>query len=153
MGGRPQAPSTWERPYQIRWRDLDASGHVANSAYLDLCSDARFAFLSEAGFGPLRFAEHEVGPLVFRDEVTYFRELRLLDVVSVTLEIAGAAPDGSRWRLNQQIVREDEVATTLSSEGSWLNLRSRELTIPPADLAAALRTIPRTSDFIELPAI
>jgi acyl-CoA thioester hydrolase len=92
MGGRPQAPSSWGRPYQIRWRDLDASGHVANSAFLDLCSDARFAFLSEAGFGPRRFAEHEVGLVVFRDEITYVRELRLLDIGSVTLELAGAAP-------------------------------------------------------------
>lgn len=148
-----KAPLAWERRYQIRWRDLDASGHVANSAYLDLCSDARFAFLSEAGFGPRRFTEHGVGPVVFRDEITYVRELRLLDIVKVTLELVGAAPDGSRWRLNQRVVHEGEVAIALTSEGSWLDLRSRDLTLPPTDLAAALWTIPKASDFVELPVV
>ena len=43
------------------------------------------------------------------------------------------------------------MAALVTSEGGWLDLAARRLTVPPDDLAAAMWSLPRTADFASLP--
>ena len=134
------------------WADMDANAHMANIAFLSKCIDARMSFFKQHGFPVTEFAKRQIGPVVRRDELEYFREIALLEPITVTLEIAGMAPDGSRFRLRNEILSGDgKVAARITSEGGWLDLAKRKLIAPPADLLAALSAMPQASEFERLP--
>jgi acyl-CoA thioester hydrolase len=135
-----------------RWGDLDSNGHMANAAFLDACVDVRMTCFARVGFPPGRFRELAIGPVIFRDEIDYYRELRLLEPVRITLAVAGASEDGSHFRLVNEYFREDgRLAARLVTTGAWLDLAARKLVRPPDELAAALRAMPRTDPFETLP--
>ena len=142
---------SFEKSFQVAWAMLDANGHMANTAFLDVCVDARFSYFISRGFTPADFARHGIGPVVRRDEVDYYRELRLLQPFTVAFLLAGASPDVSRFRLRNEIRREDgELAARITSLGGWLDLRARKLVAPPEGLAAAILALDRTEDYADL---
>ena len=141
----------YQKAFEVPWAFLDAIGHMANTAYLDVCVDCRFAYFESQGFPPAEFFRNRVGPVVRKDEVEYFRELRMLDKFTVSLALAGVAPDASRFRLRNEIRRADgELAARITSSGGWLDLDKRRLVAPPEKLAAAVLALDRTEDFAPL---
>jgi acyl-CoA thioester hydrolase len=138
----------FEKTFQVAWAHLDANGHMANTAYLDICVDVRFAYFASQGFGPGDFARLRLGPVVRRDEVDYYRELHMLDTIRVTFVLAGLSEDASRFRLQNEIFRADgQLAARVTSHGGWLDLNARKLITPPEGLANALRSLTRAEDF------
>ena len=134
------------------WADMDANAHMANIAYLSKCVDARMSFFKQHGFPVSEFAKRQIGPVVRRDELEYFREVGLLEPITVTLEIAGMALDGSRFRVRNEILAGDgKRAARITSEGGWLDLAKRKLIAPPADLLEALSAMPQATEFERLP--
>jgi acyl-CoA thioester hydrolase len=141
----------FEKTFQVAWAHLDANGHMANTAYLDICVDVRFAYFASQGFPPGEFARLRIGPAVRRDEVDYYRELHMLQAIRVTLELAGLSDDASRFRLRNEIFREDgQLAARVTSLGGWIDLNARKLVAPPETLANAVRSLDRTEDFERL---
>ena len=133
------------------WGDMDANAHMANVAYLNKCVDSRMSFFSQNGFPATEFARRKIGPVVRRDEIEYFREVALLEPITVTLTLGGCAPDGSRFRLVNEVLRADgKVAARVRTEGGWLDLTTRKLTAPPPELMTALQRLSRSEDFEEL---
>lgn len=134
------------------WADMDANGHMANVAYLHKCVDARMSYFKQNGFPVTEFTKRRIGPVVRRDELEYFREIGLLEPITVTLALAGISADGSRFRLVNEIRAGDgKRAARIRSEGGWLDLTARKLIAPPADLLAALSAMPQAAEFEELP--
>ncbi len=143
-------------PYSITtvagWADMDANAHMANVAYMNKCVDSRMSFFTQNGFSGTEFARRRIGPVVRRDEIEYYREVALLEPLTVTLRLGGCAADGSRFRLVNEVLRADgEVAARVRSEGGWLDLVTRKLTAPPPEIMSALQRLPRSDDFEELP--
>src|SRR5688572_12543868 len=146
---RAQGPFT--RTLLVRWADMDFNAHMSNTAYLDMSADTRMLFFQENGFTMREFERLRIGPVVRRDEVEYFRELRLLETVTVSFSLAGLSADASRMRLRNEFVREDgQLAARVTTTGGWLDLAERRLVSPPAALAEALRGLARAEDFQEL---
>ena len=144
------------KPFSIStfaaWADMDANAHMANVAYLSKCVDARMSFFKAHGFPVHEFAKRRIGPVVRRDEIEYHREIGLLDPITVTLELSGLAPDGSRFRLRNEILNGDgRLAARVTSEGGWLDLAKRRLIAPPDDLLEALQAMPQATEFERLP--
>ena len=143
---------TFEQRFQVGWSHLDSNTHMRNTAYIDQAADVRVAYLAAAGFSIESFARMLFGPVILREELEYFRELRLMDQVRVTLLLAGLSEDGSRFRLRNEFWSESgTLVARLTSLGGWIELRLRRLLAPPPALAAALRALDRTSDFECLP--
>jgi acyl-CoA thioester hydrolase len=143
-------------PYSIAtiagWGDMDANAHMSNVAYLNKCVDSRMSFFVHCGFPAAEFARLRIGPVVRRDEIDYYREVGLLEPITITLALGGCAPDGSRFRLVNEVLRADgKVAVRVRSEGGWLDLTARKLTAPPPEILTALQRMPRSADFEELP--
>ncbi|MGQ0429395.1 MAG: thioesterase family protein [Gammaproteobacteria bacterium] len=131
---------------------MDANAHMANFAYLNKCVDARMGFFKAEGFQVADFAKRRIGPVVRRDELDYYREIGLHEPITITLALGGMAPDGSRFRLVNEVLKGDgQRAARIVSEGGWLDLAARKLIAPPPDLLAALNAMPRTEDFETLP--
>lgn len=141
----------FQKSFEVHWAALDPIGHMANTAYLDVCVDCRFAYFESQGFPPAEFFKHRVGPVVRKDEVEYFRELRMLERFTVAISLAGVSPDASRFRLRNEIRRDDgELAARVTSQGGWLDLDKRRLVVPPEGLARAVLALDRTEDFSPL---
>ena len=133
------------------WADMDANAHMANVAYLNKCVDSRMSFFTHCGFPATEFARRRIGPVVRRDEIDYYREIALLEPITVTLALGGCAADGSRFRLVQEVLRADgKVAARIRTEGGWLDLEARKLIAPPPEIMTALQRLPRSDDFEEL---
>jgi len=134
------------------WADMDFNSHMKNTAFLDKAADVRMLFFAENGFPMGEFVRLKLGPVVLKDEVEYFKEVGLLQEITVTLAIAGLASDGSRFVMRNEILRIDgKRCAMVTSTGGWLDLARRKIVAPPAALRSALRSLPRTDDFAELP--
>ncbi len=134
------------------WADMDFNAHMKNTAYLDKTADVRQMFLIENGFPVEEFSRLRIGPVIMKDEVEYFKEVRLQQEITITYALAGHAPDGSRFLLRHEIFRPDgELSARVTSAGGWLNLAERKLVVPPPKLLAAMNLLEKTSDFIVLP--
>jgi acyl-CoA thioester hydrolase len=143
---------TFERRFPVGWNNLDANAHMANTAYLDMAANVRIMYFDSAGFSAESFRELQIGPVIRREELEYFRELRLLDEIRVTLLSAGLSEDASRFRVRNEFWKDDgTLVARVTSLGGWLDLRARGLTAPPAGLADALRAITRAPDFEVIP--
>jgi len=137
--------------FTVRWGDLDSNAHMKNTAYLDVCPDVRMRYFASQGFPVAEFERLRLGPVVRKDVVEYFRELRLLDPYTVDLRLAGLSEDGSHFILRNECFRADgTLAARITSEGGWLHLDRRGLSAPPASMLQVLRDLERTSDFLVL---
>jgi acyl-CoA thioester hydrolase len=141
----------FEKKLYASWGDMDFNSHMRNTAYLDKAGDVRMMFFSEHGFPMSEFARLKIGPIITKDEIEYFREVNLLDELTVNLVIAGLSEDGSRWLMRNEFFRPDgKLAATVTSMGGWLDLSARRIVPPPEKLLEALDLLPKTSDFKQL---
>lgn len=141
----------YEKKMMAGWGDMDFNSHMRNTAFLDKAGDIRMLFLSEHGFPMGEFKRLNIGPVVMKDEISYYKEVMLLDQITVTLAVAGLSLDGSRWLLRSDVYRGDgKLAARISSAGGWLDLTARKLVSPPPALLAAWQSLYQTDDFEEL---
>ena len=141
-------PGSFEVRFAIRWADLDANRHVRNTVFSEFATHTRFRLLEARGFPQERFESLRFGPVMFREEIRYRRELVFGDEATVGVIAAGLSEDGSQWRVHQEVTRADgKQAAVLRIDGAWIDLASRRLIAPPPDLLDLLRGLPRTDDF------
>src|SRR5262245_13556939 len=91
------------REFLVGWGDLDSNSHMKNTAYLDYAATTRMSFFSDKGFSVNRFRELKLGPVAFKDEVKYLKELFLLDKFKVNFMLDGMSQDGIMFRLVNEI--------------------------------------------------
>ena len=138
----------YEKDFTAGWGDMDFNSHMRNTAYLDKSADIRMMFFSENGFPMTEFIRLRVGPVILKDEIEYFKEVRLLETLKVNIIQAGLAEDGSRFLIRNEFYRADgKLAARVTSSGGWLNLESRKLIVPPNVLFKAMQSLPKTEDF------
>lgn len=134
--------------FDVRWSDVDANRHVRHSAYADYAAHVRIRLLQAAGMGIEILAQHHLGPVLFREETVFRREISLSDSVTVDAKLQKVREDGSRWTFIQHIVRADgETSAIVTVDGAWLNLEKRKLCALPEDILAIFINIPRSHDF------
>jgi acyl-CoA thioester hydrolase len=137
--------------FEVGWGDLDFNGHMRNTAYLDLAATVRMMFFRSCGFEMREFERLRFGPVVLKDEVEYFRELRLLQPVIVGIELAGLNADGSRFSIrNGFLTEEGKLVARVTSAGGWMDLEARRLALPPEPLRRVLESLSRAEDFAEI---
>ena len=134
------------------WGDMDWNSHMANTAYLNKAVDARVAFFTANDLPLDEMKRLRIGWVVMRDEVDYRREIMWTEEISITVVLAGLAPDGSRFKIRNEFFRADgQLAAKLTSTGGFLDLDARKLVQPPAAVLATYEKIPKTEDFEVLP--
>lgn len=141
----------YKKTLQAGWGDMDFNSHMANIAYLNKAADVRMMFFSEHGFPMSEFVRLKIGPVIQKDEIEYFREVTLLEEITVTFEGAGLSEDGSRFIIRNEFFRTDgkRIARVIST-GGWLDLSQRKLVAAPKALLEALTALSPTDDFQQL---
>src|ERR1700685_4482763 len=92
---------------QVLWSQIDANRHMRHSAYADFAAQARLAMMEKMGLGPSVLYQLNIGPIMFREELFYLREVGLNDYLKVTWELMRSRPDGSRWTIKHELYRAD----------------------------------------------
>ena len=136
---------------QVLWAQVDANMHLRHSAYADFAAQARLLVLDSIGFDGKLLAHHKIGPILFREELIYLKEIGLNDFVKVTCELSKYRKEGSRWSFKQEIFRGDGVkAAQVNTDGAWIDTEKRKLATLPETLLDRFKSIPRSGDFVEV---
>mgnify|MGYP001488434192 CR=1 FL=1 len=135
----------------VRWSDLDPNGHVRHSAYYDYAAQARIAFLQQHGVGIGWMKLRGIGPLLFREEARFRRELNIGDELLIDVRLSAGSEDHRKWSMRHRILRGKEICAVLEVDGAWLDLRQRRVAPPPQELIDQFEALPRTEDFRIIP--
>ncbi|HEX8197377.1 MAG TPA: thioesterase family protein, partial [Pyrinomonadaceae bacterium] len=138
----------FEKTFHVGWANVDFNGHLGNTSYLNLAVDVRMFFFAENGFPIQEFQRQHFGPVILKDEISYFKEMYMLDKIRITFLGAGISEDASKFRIRNEFFREDgKLAARLTTTGGWLSLETRKLIVPPQNLADVMKSLARTDDF------
>lgn len=134
--------------FKVRWADVDANGHLRHSAYADFCAQARVELLDHFGLSMAYMRKLALGPILFREELKYLREIGLSEEVTVVTQLRSAKRDASKWSMKHEIIKADgTIACEAIVDGAWMDLRARKLGTLPEEFAAQLTSLPNTEDF------
>ena len=139
--------NTFIVPVQVRWADLDPNYHVRHSVYYDFGAYSRICFLNENSITSSFMAEHHFGPILFREECVFRKEIKLGDTVTIDLQLLKAKKDHSRWTIQHLVHRNNELAATLNMDGAWIDTLKRKLSIPPELAYETFERMPRAETF------
>jgi acyl-CoA thioester hydrolase len=135
-------------PVQVRWADIDANFHLRHSVYYDWGASCRLTFLYQHGLTSELMQQLHFGPVLFREECIFRREIRLGDPVYLTLEIISAKKDYSRWSIQHTIMKNpDTVSAILTVDGAWMDTAKRKLAVPPEKAVKVFSQMPLSSSF------
>jgi acyl-CoA thioester hydrolase len=140
--------SDYIKKIDIRWSDLDPNFHIRHSVYYDFGAFIRMSFFTQFGLGEKVLLENNLGPILFREECLFKREIRFGDDVTINLKLAKASPSYSRWSIQHEIVKGgDVIAAIINVNGAWIDTQRRRLTVPSELVSATFEQIPRTGSF------
>ena len=133
----------FEKEIEIRWSDTDPNRHVRHSAYYEYGAHTRIRFFLDHGYTSAKMNELNIGPILFKEECSFIREIFPEDIIKVNLLKGEMSEDASRWVLHHEIFsQEGEKKAHITVKGAWIDLTLRKLTTPPADLAEAFHSLP-----------
>jgi acyl-CoA thioester hydrolase len=136
------------KDFEIRWSDVDANAHMANSAYINFMSHTRMAFLMELGFSQKMMAGNNIGPVVFHEHVHYFKEAFLGTPIRVSLELIGLSEDGMFFGFHHNFYdHKGRNFAHCEIMGAWIDLRSRRLTGLVPELLKTFHQVPKADGF------
>lgn len=136
---------------QVLWAQLDPNRHVRHSAYADFCAQARSNMLNQLGLSLQEFAKHQIGPILFREELVYKREIGLDEFVKVSVELVKFNVKNSRFSFRHEVIKADGVvAAVVNVDGAWMDLNARKLTRIPETWDPYIAKIPKATDYEEI---
>ena len=124
----------FECPIQVRWRDVDALGHVNNATIVTYLETARTE-LWRARFG----GGSAIPFVVARVEIAYRRQIRLDDAVRVALKVSGLR--GARYTFEYVVTANGDVAAQASTLMAHVRPGEVRPSRIPDDLRARLVTL------------
>ena len=140
--------NNFSKNIEIRWADLDPNFHVLHSKYYDFGAYCRMAFLVENGLTPVVMMKHHFGPIIFREECVFKREIIFGDAVSVNVKLAKVSTDFGKWTMVHEIYKNAEtLAALITIDGAWMDTAARKLTVPPQEVINLFDIAPKTNTF------
>lgn len=138
----------FSREVQVRWADLDGNFHLRHSVYYDWGAFCRIEYLHEIGFTSRVMQEHHLGPIIFREECIFRKEIRLEDKVQINLKLVKARKDFSRWTARHEIIKNNDILSAiLTVDIAWIDTQHRKLRGLPPNLVKDFEAMPRADDF------
>ena len=132
---------------EIRWSDLDANRHLANTSYIDYGSHTRIDFLAGIGFDMKYMAANQIGPVVFYEHIYYFKEV-FAGKIKVSLGLKGLSATGKFFEFQHDFYdAQGKNFARLEIMGGWMNLKTRKLMDLPEDIMANFDTVAKAEDF------
>lgn len=138
----------YTKQIEIRWADLDPNFHVLHSKYYDFGAFCRMAFFVENGITPQVMQEQRFGPIIFREECFFKREIVFGDSVLINFSVTKASHDFSRWSMTHELWKNgNTLAAIINLDGAWIDTAIRKLIIPPAHVQELFANAPHAEGF------
>jgi acyl-CoA thioester hydrolase len=138
----------FNRIIQIRWSDLDPNFHLRHSVYYDWGAFCRVEFLNEYGLSAEVMQKLRFGPILFREECIFRKEIRSGDKVVIDLKLIKSRKDFSRWSIQHRIIKNGDIlCAILSVDGAWMNVLERKLASPPEQVYEVFNKMPKDEKF------
>jgi acyl-CoA thioester hydrolase len=135
-------------PLQIRWSDLDPNFHLRHSVFYDWGAVCRVEFLNQVGLTWKKMFELHIGPIIFREECIFRKEIRLDDIVTIDLKLIKAKKDFSRFTIQHEIKKEPGITSALLTvDIAWINGITRKLAVLPEEEVKMLAMSPVAENF------
>jgi acyl-CoA thioester hydrolase len=132
----------------LRWADFDANFHLRHSVYYDFAATARLEYMGMGGLSYEMMKEFHFGPVLFREECVFKREVRPGDEIYINLLVTRLRRDYSRFSFRHQITKEDgTLCAILTVDGAWMDTQLRKLTTPPSLVLDLFKELPYADDF------
>jgi acyl-CoA thioester hydrolase len=142
----------FKREFQSIWADLDPNGHMRHTAYNDYAAQLRLNFFDDHGFSFARLIEMGIGPILFREETRFLREVRMNERITIDMAMSKAREDGYKWTFRQTVYKSDgTISAVIEVDGAWMDLKKRKIIVPPAEIQKMMSDVPKTDDFEWLP--
>jgi acyl-CoA thioester hydrolase len=133
---------------QIRWADIDANRHLRHSVYYDYGASMRMTALSGQGLTMQKLEELGIGPILFREEAIFRREILFGDEISIDVQLLKARQDYGRWSLRHHVTKADgSLAAIINIDGAWIDLAKRKLAVPDAYIVNIFEQFPKAQEF------
>ncbi len=138
--------SFFNKKVSLRWSDLDPNYHLRHSSYHDLADQYRLEILHQQGVTLQVMKEQHFGPIIFREECVFIKEIRFGDEIEIDIRLSEISADFSKWSVVHQFIdKEGLIRAKLIVEGSWIDTHLRKVATPVPRIAiAALTRVPRT---------
>ncbi len=134
-------------PIQLRWSDMDPNFHVRHSVYYDFAAQCRTLYLFKHGLNAKVMMENNFGPILFREEAIFKKELKFGDELIIDFKASKLRRDGSRFSFQHKIMKGEEVCAIINVDGAWMDTQKRKLTAPPEIAYKVLDEMPKTENF------
>ena len=135
-------------PIEVRWSDLDPNVHVRHSVYYDWGALCRIKFLNANGLTTATMQQLQIGPILFREECVFKREIVFGDLVTVNIAVSKSRRDMSRWSIIHQVWKNsDTLSAVITVDGAWLDTKIRKLAVPPSTVQSVFEIMPKTENF------
>ncbi|MDQ3050302.1 MAG: acyl-CoA thioesterase [Bacteroidota bacterium] len=136
----------FSKTYTIRWADMDANIHMRHSAYNDYAAQTRLLFMAENGFGMDWFKQHNVFPVLFREETVFLKEIQGNETITIDAILVQMSEDGSRWTIMNRFYKANgTLAARLTVDGAWMDIIARKLKNPPMELMDLFNKLDKSS--------
>ena len=137
--------------FHTKWADFDANKHMRHTAYNDYAAECRIRFFNDNGFPIDQFENHNFGPVLFKEETNFYREIKLGESINIALFLQGMSAKGERFKMFHKIFREDGVlAAEIEIYAAWIDLKKRKLTEPPVTIVETFNSLERTENYEEI---
>jgi len=135
---------------KIMWSQVDANMHLRHSAYADFAAQARIELMESLGFNTDVFKKNKIGPILFREELIYLKELRPNENIEITCEVTKLNSDASRWSFRQMVYKSDGTkAAIINVDGAWMDTEKRKLTGLNEEMVTAFNTLNKSDDYTD----
>ena len=139
---------SYHKKIEIRWSDVDPNFHLRHSVYYDLGAFVRISFMTEKGLTPFIMQQQHIGPILFREECVFKREVHFNDSIEVNVQMVKSTADMGRWTMVHEIWKNHTtLSAILTIDGAWIDTDTRKLAIPPESFREIFEELPRSAQF------
>lgn len=143
---------TFTKEVSVRWSDLDPNFHVRHSVYYDFGAQHRVEILEQLGLTMRIMQENNFGPILFREECIFRKEIRQNTKVFISTKVGKIRDDASRWTLVHELKNEkEELLATITVDGAWMDTKLRKIANPTPQIAIdVMNLMPKSDNFTQL---
>jgi acyl-CoA thioester hydrolase len=136
------------KDFEIRWNDLDANRHLANSSYVNFMSHTRMGFMGQLGMGHNELVKYGLAPVALYEHLYYFKEVLPGENIKVSLELKGMSEEGTFFEFHHNFYNGNgKNVAHCEMMGAWIDINKRALTPLPQKIFDIYNSIEKPEDF------
>ena len=141
--------TSFTKEISLRWSDLDPNFHVRHSAYYDFGAQHRIEILESLGLTMKVLQQQHFGPILFREECVFRKEIKLADKITMQTKVSQMRPDASRWSIVHEFINEEgNLCAVITVDGAWMDTKLRKIANPTPEIAIeAISRFPKSENF------